>query len=172
MADYSALSEKKNLEHSAIQKFASAMSFGLRQNKLIITDFNERDEKGKPDTICRLGSKTIGVEIAHVYGSGLDAMKLLGRELSSAQNRALAQQAQIPLDYRIPNSLNRILSKKSKKHYSIEPVWLLIRNAFPIWTRADFVRYRGKIVIPIHHRFERIWLLCGVDSRYGILRLY
>ena len=64
-----------------------------------------------------------------------------------------------------------MLQDKCKKTYSANVVWLLIRNANPLWAYSDFQSYLADINMPPKHPFERIWLLCGRGADSGIIDL-
>jgi len=126
----------------------------------------------EPDFIIKLDSREVGIEVAHLYGSERDARLLLGhsRPEESALQARVAH-AMIPLNIRVPFELNRILSQKATKAYP-RSTWLLIRNAYPLWEKADFEMCRETITIPRDHPFEQIWLLCHQQSTSGMLRLF
>ena len=126
----------------------------------------------EPDFIIQLDAREMGVEVAHLYGSERDARLLLGRsrpEESTIQARV--EHAMIPLNIRVPVELNRILSQKATKAYP-RRTWLVIRNAYPLWKKADFEMYPEILTIPREHPFEQIWLLCNQQGTSGMLRLF
>jgi len=129
-------------------------------------------EPPEPDFIMRLDARDVGVEIAHLYGSERDARLLLNRprpkELISS---ARLGHAVVPLSDRVPVELNRILSQKATKMYP-RNTWLVIRNAYPLWKKADFEMYPETLTLPREHPFEQIWILCDHQGISGMLRLF
>jgi len=126
----------------------------------------------EPDFIVRLGAREIGVEVAHLYGSERDARLLFGRsqpEESTLQARV--EHAMVPLNVRVPEELNRILSQKATKTYPRD-TWLVIRNVYPLWERTDFEMYPEALAILREHPFEQIWLLCDEHGTSGMLQLF
>ncbi len=126
----------------------------------------------EPDFIIRLDGCEVGVEVAHLYGSERDARLVLGRNRPEESTfQARVEHAMVPLNVRVPVELNRILSQKATKAYP-RSTWLVIRNAYPLWERADFEMYPEALVIPRQHPFEEIWLLCDRQGTSGMLRLF
>lgn len=126
----------------------------------------------EPDFIIRLDAHEVGVEVAHLYGSERDARLLLGRSQQEESTfQARVEHAMVPLDVRVPSELNRILSQKATKMYP-RSTWLIIRNAYPLWERADFEMYPEALAVPREHPFEQIWLLCDRQGASGMIRLF
>ena len=46
----------------------------------------------KPDVSCLLEGEKLDIEVAHLYGSEAEAMKILGRSLSAETQSALSEQ--------------------------------------------------------------------------------
>nr|WP_241737564.1 hypothetical protein [Neptunicella marina] len=131
------------------------------------------NKPSKPDASCLLDGKKLDLEIAHLYGSEKEAMKILGRELSRATREALRElECSCTPDKRLLTALNRILLNKSKKHYHTKRVWLVLRNAHPAWDAGQIMAQREFIEIPITHPFEQIWIVADWRAKSGILRLY
>ena len=125
-----------------------------------------------PDATCRIGNTEIDLEIAHLYGSDIDAQRLLGRNRRVPfTEETLKEQRLIPLNLRIPNELNSILKSKSKKTYETERVWLVIRNGYPLWNKEDFENYKSEIILPKEHPFEKIWLVCDSRGYSGLIEI-
>lgn len=126
----------------------------------------------EPDFIIKLDTREVGVEVAHLYGSERDARLLLGHSRpEEATLQARVEHAKVPINIRVSVELNRILSQKATKAYP-RSTWLLIRNAYPLWEKADFEMYSETLTIPRKHPFEQIWLLCHQQSTSGMLRLF
>ena len=127
-----------------------------------------------PDAICELNGKAVGIEVVHSYGSGIEAAIRLGnREASDFPKKKHLERRTTPINIRALDSLNKRLFEKSKKEYSFSPVWLLIRNAFPLWGLKEYKRNKSGICVPGSHPFKQIWLICDENSEgpRGILRL-
>lgn len=131
------------------------------------------NEPNKPDVSCRLNGERLDLEIAHMYGSEQEAMKLLGRDLSRDTQSALQQLAHYAtLEQRLMFALQRILNNKAEKDYQSKRVWLVIRNAHPAWKVANFLDQLKQVCVPSHHPFEQIWLVGDVKGETGIYQLY
>ncbi len=162
------LDVNRRLELDALTYFLAAYQrqFGGRPT---LVDMPKPPE---PDFIIRLGDREIGVEVAHLYGSERDARLLFGRsqpEESTVQARV--EHAKVPLNVRVPNEMNRILSQKANKTYP-RSTWLVIRNVYPLWERTDFEMYPETLAIPHGHSFEQIWLLYDQHGTSGMLCLF
>lgn len=141
----------------------------LFEERPILVDMPKPPE---PDFIIRLDAREVGIEIAHLYGSERDARLLLGRSRpEESTSEARVEHARVPLDVRVPVELNRILSQKATKAYP-RNTWLVIRNAYPLWEKADFEMYPEALTMPRGHPFEQIWLLCDPQGTSGMLRLF
>ncbi|MEW9797326.1 hypothetical protein [Alteromonas sp. CYL-A6] len=127
----------------------------------------------KPDVSCYLDGQRLDMEIAHLYGSEPDAMRILKRELSAKTKAELKKQAGLTnTDERLMEALHRILVNKSKKSYHSERVWLVIRNANACWDRQRIEALKSRIRVPANHPFEQIWIVCDMKGETGIVRLY
>ncbi len=132
-----------------------------------------QEQPPEPDALCLLDGKQLGVEVAHLYGTGQDAERITG----AVQKRRNPLTEEERMDNRLKSfrervlaELNtRVLGKKAKKSYRRSPVWLLVRNMFPLWNRQDFVQHMDEIIVPSNHPFEHIWLLGELDG--GLLQL-
>jgi hypothetical protein len=120
-----------------------------------------------------LDGKQLGVEVAHLYGTGQDAERITGAV--QKRRNPLTEEERMdnrlkPFRERVLAELNtKVLGKKAKKRYRRNPVWLLVRNMFPLWNRQDFEQHMDEIIVPIEHPFEHIWLLDEHDD--GLLQL-
>ena len=162
------LDERRQLEVWAVIYFIRELRRRYRR-WLRLRDFASPPD---PDFYCLLNGERIGIEVAHLYGSQRDARMRLGRERVEEQTKEqrLAH-SRVPLNVRVLTDLNRIIADKAEKSYGGK-TWLLIRNAFPPWTRDDFEQYISEILIPEDHSFSEIWLLCDSYGSSGILRLF
>jgi hypothetical protein len=127
----------------------------------------------EPDALCLLDGKQLGVEVAHLYGTGQDAERITGAV--QKRRNPLTEEERMdnrlkPFRERVLAELNtKVLGKKAKKSYRRSPVWLLVRNMFPLWNRQDFEEHKDEIIVPREHPFEHIWLLGEHDG--GLLQL-
>ena len=163
------LDEKRQLEFYAVVYFIRDQ----RKNHHRWLLFKEFSEPPNPDTYCLLNGEQVGIEVTHLVGNDHDAKNVLGR-LNHGGNLEESKQEREPpaaINSRIPTELNRILDYKAKHHYG-DHTWLVIRNTYPLWQKRDFERYRAAIVVPRHHAFEEIWLMCDPLAASGTIRLY
>ena len=161
--------EKIQLERQATRLFIS--SFASRYKKHII--YQHHNLPTKPDVSCLLDGRPLDLEIAHLYGSEQEAMRILGRDLSATicdELRALVSTTDT--GDRLLKALNRILANKSQKHYESKRVWLVIRNAHPAWNVSEIAAVQKKIALPNKHRFEQIWVIGDFTGTSGILQIY
>jgi hypothetical protein len=164
------LTEKEKLELAAAHHFIGMYN---ASHKRPIT-FVSQARPPRADVCCRRSGKKFGMEIAHIYGSETDAKRLFQHNLRNPiSQRELLEDSLIPRNEKIINELNRILHKKSRNgRYADSRVWLVIRNAYPLWQKDDFLRHRKNIDLPDRHPFERIWLVCDASGESGLLKLY
>ncbi len=168
MIDIAILNEKRKLEAYAVKYFIE--EYNRRHNNQLV--FDSFAEPPDPDVYCFLEGGKIGIEVAHLYGSNRNARMLLGRARFSEQTKEQRiAHALMPLNERLIADLNGILKDKSIKNYGGR-IWLLIRNAFPLWVKEDFELYKSDIQMPRYHTFEQMWLLCDRDGKSGILQIY
>ena len=148
--------EKVALEHGAAKLFLRCYEkeFGVEMRNIW------HNTPSKPDISCYQGDALLDIEIAHLYASETEAMAVLGRPLSISMQCALAKMAQDPNDQKLLAPLQRLLKQKETKRYNSTRTWLLIRNASPLWLKADFEQQLTNIEVPKKHPFEQIWLLC------------
>lgn len=152
------------------------------------------NEPSRPDISCHLDGKPLDLEIAHLYATAGEA-KILTREIiEQFQNKSKGQtldssstvqtsaKEQELLDYlfelidmdsqqRLVTALSRILSSKGQKTYDSPRVWLVIRNASPLWKAKDF-KQCIECFNPPNNPFEQIWLLPEFDGSEPPIRLY
>lgn len=160
--------EKINLEHDAARLFMRLYEhqFGLPMRHIW------HNEPAKPDVSCYLQEQRLDLEIAHLYGSEVEAMHILGRPLSLQTHQELLALQQVPPAHRLLEALNRLIAQKGRKNYDSARVWLVIRNANPHWRCRDLQLYRPRLQLPMQHPFEQIWLVGDMAGLSGILPLY
>lgn len=164
----SAAKEKIRLEHEAAKLFMRLYEkrFDIKMRHIW------HNEPAKPDVSCYFDHQKLDLEIAHVYGSEAEAMQILGRELTENTHRELLALQRVPANQRLLGALNRLISNKAEKTYDTEQVWLVIRNANPLWTRQDMLINCEKLHIPKQHPFEQIWIIGDMKGESGLLALY
>jgi hypothetical protein len=149
------------------------------------------NEPSQPDISCHLNGKPLDLEIAHLYASTSEA-KVLAREITEQVQDPQTQSTQEPLErsakelellhylsdlvemdsqQRLITALSRILLSKSQKNYDSPRVWLVIRNASPLWRAIDFQQCIPHFNIP-KHPFEQIWLLPEFDGSQPPIQLF
>ncbi len=162
------MTEKENLEIAAAGIFCKC----YQENTGTCAEFLGLNAPPLPDTTCKIGNTKIDIEIAHLYGSGIDAQRLLRRKRRVPfTEETLKEQRLIPLNLRIPGELNSILENKSNKAYETERIWLVIRNGYPLWEKEDFENYKAEIILPLSHPFEKIWLICDARGNSGLIEI-
>lgn len=169
MSFLSSTDEKIELEHQA------AKLFMRRYEKLTGEEIRHiwHNKPNKPDVSCELEGQRLDIEIAHLYGSEAEAMKILKRNLTEKTREALQEQARCSSVHdRLLSALNRILENKAQKHYKTERVWLVIRNAHPAWTAEEITLLRDNIHVPDGHPFEQIWIVADYQAKSGIVCLH
>lgn len=161
--------EKIRLEHEAAKLFMH------RYEKDTGVHFRHiwHNEPSQPDVSAWLDGERLDIEIAHLYGSEQEAMKILGRDLSDKTLGELRQlQNEQDVQKRLLFALNRILNNKASKHYHTSRVWLVIRNAHPAWTKAHIEALQHRIAVPETHPFEQIWMVGDWQGKTGNLQLF
>lgn len=160
--------EKIRLEHEAAKLFMRL----YEQRSGILMRHIWHNEPARPDVSCYYDDQKLDLEIAHLYGSEAEAMHILGRPLSENTHRELLALLRLPADKRLVEALNRLISNKADKSYKSERVWLVIRNANPLWTRQEVLQYCQALHVPEKHPFEQIWLIGDMSGESGIMALY
>ncbi len=161
--------EKIALEHQAAKLFMRAYE-KLSGQKIRHIWHNK---PSKPDVSCKLENEQLDLEIAHLYGSELEAMSILQRDLSEQTRLELfKQRSQRNTDQRLCLALEKILANKAGKHYDSERVWLVIRNAHPAWTAPIIAEKAPRLTMPEKHPFEQIWIIGDFEGSTGIIRLF
>jgi hypothetical protein len=163
------LDEKRRLEFYAVLYFIRDQ----RKNHHRWLVFKEFSDPPNPDTYCWLNGEQVGIEVTHLCGNDHDARNILAK-LNNEENQEENQQKAVApafMNNRLPHELNRILDYKAKHHYG-DKTWLVIRNTYPLWEKRDFEKYRADIIVPRHHAFEEIWLVCDPLAASGTIRLY
>ncbi|WP_371373209.1 hypothetical protein [Thalassotalea aquiviva] len=160
--------EKLVLERQAAELFADcfAKQFGRKFR------FVSHNAPQKPDVTCKLDNSFIDFEIAHLYGSQAEARHILGKSLDPKTLQELfALEQHGDADERLVTALNRILDNKSTKQYDSHHVWLVIRNANPLWSKENVLTNVNKICVPQKHPFEQIWLIADFEGKTGLIPL-
>ena len=164
----SSMDEKVALEHEAARIFMR-----LYQQKFAIKmQHIWHNLPAKPDVSCYLAEQRLDLEIAHLYGSEAEAMKILGRELKGGTLEALQSLEQVELAGRLLQALNKLIHNKAQKSYDSDRVWLVIRNAHPDWHAEDLACTPQLLQIPASHPFEQIWLVADMTGQAGLVQLY
>ncbi len=149
------------------------------------------NEPAKPDISCHLDGEPLDLEIAHLYASSSEA-KILTQELidqnqGNQKNQTsetvlspndkqlelfhyLADLIEMDSQQRLITALSRILISKAKKFYDSHRVWLVIRNASPLWRVEDFKRCSKHFHMP-ETPFEQVWLLPDFNGSQEPIRL-
>jgi hypothetical protein len=149
------------------------------------------NEPTQPDISCHFDGKPLDLEIAHLYANTSEA-KILVRQIIEQGQTPPTQSIQEPLErsakelellnyladlvemdnqQRLLTALSRILNSKSQKTYDSPRVWLVIRNASPLWQAKDFEQCMPYFKIP-KHPFEQIWLLPEFDGSQLPIQLF
>ena len=164
----SSTDEKIELEHQAARVFMRLyqQKFGIKMQHIW------HNQPAKPDVSCYLEQQRLDLEIAHLYGSEAEAMKILGRELKGGTLAALQSLTQFPVAERLLQALDKLISNKAQKSYDSEKVWLVIRNAHPDWHAEELEQTPHLLQIPPKHPFEQIWLVADMTGQAGLLPLY
>ena len=161
-------SEKRRLEHQAAKQFMR-----LYENKAgQIMRHIWHNEPAKPDVSCYLEQERLDLEIAHLYGSEVEAMHILGRELDENTRQELIALIKSPTELRLLTALNRLLNNKSLKSYDSERVWLVIRNLNPLWHLNDIKQLYSKLQVPLAQPFEQIWFISSQHNNAELIALY
>ncbi|WP_333607661.1 hypothetical protein [Arsukibacterium sp.] len=160
--------EKIRLEHEAARIFMRLYEqrFGVKMRHIW------HNEPARPDVSCYFAEQKLDLEIAHLYGSEVEAMHILGRDLSVETHRELLALLRTPAEHRLLTALNRIISNKADKYYDSSQVWLVIRNANPLWSRREMLEHCDKLHMPKRHPFSQIWVVGDMSGQSGILPLY
>jgi hypothetical protein len=164
----SSIDEKIELEHQAAKLFMRLYQhkFGVKMRHIW------HNEPAKPDVSCYLEQQKLDLEIAHLYGSEAEAMKILGRELKGGTLEALQSLEQWPVAERLLQALDKLIINKAQKSYDSDKVWLVIRNAHPDWHAQELEQTPHLLQIPPKHPFEQIWLVADMTGQAGLVPLY
>lgn len=157
------LNTKKGIEYFAFKYFA------YWQNKEYDVSFNfERfGEPPEPDIFALCDDIEIGIEVGTLYSGDFDAARLLGRINDEDFKDKIQEEVMIPLD-RVYLRLGNLIKSKQEKEYSVTKPMLLIRNAFPLFFKDDFLCVESSYDCS---QFCEIWLVCDRSGDSGILRL-
>ena len=144
--------EKKKLEKAACRYFLDA--YNRKQD----THFEILRHSDRPDFVVQDGSKTLGIEITHLYYGDEEAMELLGKLDKPSP--------QVQIFPTLVENLNALLADKAKqaRGYNVShPVILVIRAASPVFDDEDFNHLDESIMVP-ESLFREIWLLARDDQ--------
>jgi hypothetical protein len=161
-------SEKRHLEHQAAKQFMRLYEQKTGQMMRHIW----HNQPAKPDVSCHLNGQQLDLEIAHLYGSEVEAMHILGRDLDDNTRQELIALLGSPTELRLLTALNRILSNKAGKNYDSNHVWLVIRNLNPLWSSKDIKQLYPKLQIPKALPFEQVWLIADQNDNADLIGLY
>lgn len=164
----SQLAEKIRLEHEAARLFMRLYEERFQRAMRHIW----HNEPAKPDVSCYLQDHRLDLEIAHLYGSEVEAMHILGRTLTAQTRNELLQLQQVPVKHRLLTALARLIAQKSRKTYQSDRVWLVIRNANPTWQCDELTEQHLDWFLPQTPQFEQIWLVKDMAGQSGIIPLY
>lgn len=160
--------EKLLLEHQAARYFMRA----YQRRYAVKMQHIWHNKPMKPDVSCYLGGQRLDLEIAHLYGSELEAMHFLGRALSSETQEELRLLQQAPSAERLLLALARLIQSKARKSYDSQRVWLIIRNTNQSWQVGELIATLGLVHVPKGHPFEQIWLVPDLGAKMGLIRLW
>ena len=126
------------------------------------------------------------LEIAHLYASSSEA-KILTREIISQVQGSdsiikpsdkelellhyLSDLVNMDSQQRLTTALTHLLNSKAKKTYDSSRVWLVIRNASPLWKTKDFEQCIKHFNMP-KNPFEQIWLLPEFDGSEPPIKIF
>lgn len=160
--------EKRRLEHEAARIFMRQyeQDYGITMRHIW------HNEPAKPDISCYYQDQKLDLEIAHLYGSEAEAMHILGRELSPQMHKELLALMRMPVEARLVAALNSLLANKADKSYDSHNVWLVIRNANPLWTRDEMLAHFPQLRIPKQHPFAQIWIIGDMAGDSGLMALF
>ncbi len=161
-------SEKIMLEHQAAKVFMRLYEQQFKQPMRHIW----HNQPAKPDVSCYFAGERLDLEIAHLYGSEVEAMHILGRTLTEQTRLALQALANVPVKQRLFTALARLIAQKGQKKYDSRRVWLVIRNANPAWHCQELSVQHLDWSLPAEPPFEQIWLVNDMQGLQGITPLY
>ena len=159
--------EKRKLEHQAARLFMRRYEQEQQQTVRHIW----HNDPAKPDVSCFLQGQQLDLEIAHLYASEDEAKWVSGRQQDDPIWRYLSELAQLDSAAKLHHALERLLSSKAQKHYDSERVWLVIRNASPLWHRQQFIEALPQLTIN-GGEFEKIWLLPDFLGEQPLIQLW
>lgn len=121
------------------------------------------NEPSKPDISCHLEGKPLDLEIAHLYASANEAKLLSHADIEQVLFNYLSDLNELDSPECLNTALTRLLLSKAQKQYDSPRVWLVIRNASPLWQTEDFKNCIKHFHMP-DNPFEQIWLLPEFDG--------
>ena len=117
------------------------------------------NEPAKPDISCHLNGEPLDLEIAHLYANKSEAKEVSARDVT----QSLSDLGEMDCQESLSTALGRLLHSKAQKQYDSQRVWLVIRNASPLWKAKNFKRCIRNFQMP-NNPFEQIWLLPEFDG--------
>jgi hypothetical protein len=151
------------------------------------------NEPSRPDISCHINGKPLDLEIAHLYASPSEAKTLAHEIVEQVQDQRtllspdqkelivsdterellnyLFDLVEMDSQQRLITALTRILQSKGQKSYDSPCVWLIIRNASPLWQVKDFEQCMKRFKVP-KNPFEQIWLLPEFDGSQQPIQLF
>ena len=163
--------EKRRLEHQAARVFLRCYEaeFGVPMRHIW------HNEPAKPDTSCYCQNERLDLEIAHLYANESEAQLACGHAIENPLWRYLSDLSGLDLQQRLNTALTHLLRKKATRHYHSQRVWLVIRNASPLWQRGDILEVVGQLQQQgLAHQmthFEQVWIVPDFEGQEALVRV-
>ncbi|ASP39639.1 hypothetical protein CHH28_13575 [Bacterioplanes sanyensis] len=159
--------EKRKLEHDAAKLFMRRYELQFGQPMRHIW----HNDPAKPDVSCFLQGQQLDLEIAHLYAHQDEAKWVSGRRADDPLWRYLHELITLSEQQQPVHALQRLLSSKAGKHYDSDRVWLVIRNASPVWQRSQLLQATQQL--SVHGgEFEQIWLLPDLLGQEDLIAIW
>jgi hypothetical protein len=155
------LSIKEDIEYFAFKHFSNC------QESVDAYDFIRFGQPPEPDILAFRNNEEQWIEICTLYSGDFDAARILGRINDEDFKDKLQAEVMIPLE-RVYVRLAELINDKQQKKYCTKKPLLLIRNAFPLFFKKDFLCVENTYDCG---QFCEIWLVCDRRGDSGILRL-
>jgi len=163
--------EKDRLEQGAFETFASLYNANAARGHL---EFVSHRMPPYPDLECTLDGRPLFVEVAHVFGTAIDARAVV-RHGTRSEPSAFEKNADVVvanMEERIITPLNSTIAEHCIKDYMGSPLWLLVRIGNPLYDLSEFNMYKHRLLAPAQHPFDEIWLMCGPFRESGAVQLW
>lgn len=163
--------EKRRLEHQAARVFLRCYEaeFGVPMRHIW------HNEPAKPDTSCYCQNERLDLEIAHLYANESEAQLACGHTIENPLWRYLSDLSGLDLQQRLNTALTHLLRKKATRHYHSQRVWLVIRNASPLWHRGDILEVVEQLQQQgLAHQmthFEQVWIVPDFEGQEALVRV-